>query len=86
MANILKKENITIVIREYTDGQGNNKKVYKTIGELVTWQGDDGSTYQSGETITNNSHNRAHHNSTNNKHHNNTNSRNRANRTTQAGN
>jgi hypothetical protein len=49
MANILKKENITIVIREYNDGQGNQKKVYKTIGELVTWQGDDGSTYQSGE-------------------------------------
>ena len=40
---------MTIVLREYTDNQGQAKKVYKTIGELVTWQGDDGSTYQSFE-------------------------------------
>ena len=49
MGQILKKENITIVIREYKDNQGQDKKVYKTIGELVTMQGDDGSTYQFGE-------------------------------------
>ena len=40
---------MTIVLREYTDNQGQAKKVYKTIGELVTWQGDDGSNYQSFE-------------------------------------
>ena len=40
MANVVKKENMTIAIREYTDGQGNKKKVWKTIGELITW--DDG--------------------------------------------
>lgn len=49
MSKVIKKENMTIVIREYTDNQGNNKKVYKTVGELVTWQGDDGSNYQSFE-------------------------------------
>ena len=41
MANVQTKENMTISIREYTDGQGNQKKVWKTIGELITW--DDGS-------------------------------------------
>jgi hypothetical protein len=40
MATPIKKENMTIAIREYTDGQGNQKKVWKTIGELITW--DDG--------------------------------------------
>lgn len=40
MANVLKKENLTIAIREYTNGQGETKKVWKTIGELITW--DDG--------------------------------------------
>lgn len=49
MATLIKKENMTIVIREYTDNSGNPKKVYKTIGELVTFQGDDGSYYQKGE-------------------------------------
>ena len=41
MANIANKENMTISIREYTDNQGQTKKVWKTIGELITW--DDGS-------------------------------------------
>ena len=41
---------MVISIREYQDNQGNNKKVYKTIGELVTFQGDDGSQYQQFET------------------------------------
>ena len=41
MANVQTKENMTISIREYTDNQGNTKKVWKTIGELITW--DDGS-------------------------------------------
>lgn len=50
MTQLVKKENMVIVIREYTDNQGQAKKVYKTIGELITWQGDDGSHYQSFET------------------------------------
>ena len=41
MANVQNKENMTIAIREYTDNQGAQKKVWKTIGELITW--DDGS-------------------------------------------
>lgn len=41
MANVAKKENMTIAIREYQDNQGQTKKVWKTIGELITW--DDGS-------------------------------------------
>lgn len=49
MGQVIKKENITIVIREYKDNQGQDKKVYKTIGELITMQGDDGSPYQFGE-------------------------------------
>jgi len=48
MSQVLKRENITISIGEYQkDGQ--TKQRYKTIGELVTMQGDDGSTYQFGE-------------------------------------
>jgi len=41
MANVQNKENMTISVREYTDNQGQQKKVWKTIGELITW--DDGS-------------------------------------------
>jgi single-strand DNA-binding protein len=40
MASVAKKENLSIAIREYQDNQGQTKKVWKTIGELVTW--DDG--------------------------------------------
>ncbi len=35
MANVAKKENMTIAIREYQDNQGQTKKVWKTIGELI---------------------------------------------------
>lgn len=50
MGQVIKKENIVISIREYTDNNsGQPKKVYKTIGELVTMRGDDGTTYQFGE-------------------------------------
>ena len=41
MAQVKTKENMTIAIREYTDNQGQLKKVWKTIGELISW--DDGS-------------------------------------------
>ena len=48
MSTVIKRENITISIGEYQkDGQ--TKQRYKTIGELITMQGDDGSTYQFGE-------------------------------------
>lgn len=40
MAQVTKRENLTIAIREYQDNQGQTKKVWKTIGELITW--DDG--------------------------------------------
>ena len=40
--SFIKKENLTIVIGEFTDQQGNAKKQYKTIGEIVTMQGNDG--------------------------------------------
>lgn len=49
MAQLVKKENITIVTGTYNDQQGNEKKRYKTIAELITMRGDDGSEYQFGE-------------------------------------
>jgi len=49
MAQLIKKENITIVTGTYNDAQGNEKKRYKTIAELITMKGDDGSEYQFGE-------------------------------------
>jgi|TARA_R110000765_G_C18854690_1_gene599347 hypothetical protein len=49
MAQLVKKENITIVTGTYNDAQGNEKKRYKTIAELITMKGDDGSEYQFGE-------------------------------------
>ena len=49
MAQLIKKENITIVTGTYTDNQGNEKKRDKTIAELITMKGDDGSEYQFGE-------------------------------------
>lgn len=42
MSNFIKKENLTIIIGQYTDGQGQQKNEYKTIGELITMQGNDG--------------------------------------------
>lgn len=48
MAQVIKRENITITTGEYQkDGQ--TKKRYRTIGELVTYQNDDGTTTQFGE-------------------------------------
>ena len=49
MAQLIKKENITIVTGTYNDQQGNEKKRYKTIAELITMRGDDGNEYQFGE-------------------------------------
>ena len=49
MAQLIKKENITIVTGTYKDAQGNEKKRYNTLAELITMKGDDGSTYQFGE-------------------------------------
>lgn len=48
MSQVLKRENITISIGTY-EKDGQTKQRYKTIGELVTMQGDDGSVYQFGE-------------------------------------
>ena len=44
MAQLIKKENITIVTGTWNDAQGNEKKRYKTIAELITMQGDDGNS------------------------------------------
>ena len=41
MAQVVDKQNMTIAIREYQDNQGQTKKVWKTVGEITTW--DDGS-------------------------------------------
>ena len=43
MVQFVKKENLTISVGEYIDkNTGKKKQQYKTIGELVTMQGDDG--------------------------------------------
>lgn len=45
MSTFIKKENLTISTGEYQkDGQ--TKKEWRTIGELITMQGDDGQPYQ----------------------------------------
>ena len=49
--NVVKKENMAIVIRTYTDQSGQEKKVFKTIGEITTFQGEKG-TFQSAEIYT----------------------------------
>jgi len=49
MAQLINKENITIVTGTCNDNQGNENKRYKTIAELITMKGDDGSEYQFGE-------------------------------------
>ena len=46
---VVKRENLTVVTRTYTDKQGQEKKVWKTIGEITTFEGDDGRTFQSAE-------------------------------------
>ena len=50
MGQVIKREKITIVIDTYNDRQtGQEKKKRRTIGELVTMQNDDMSTYQFGQ-------------------------------------
>ena len=47
MAQVIKRENITISTGEYQkDGQ--TKQRYRTIGELVTYQNDDGTVFSLG--------------------------------------
>jgi hypothetical protein len=45
MATFLKKQNLTISTGEY-EKDGQIKKEWRTIGELITMQGDDGQPYQ----------------------------------------
>jgi len=46
--SLIKKENIVIVIGTY-EKDGETKKQFRTIGELITMQGDDGQPYQFGK-------------------------------------
>lgn len=47
-AKVVERKNITAVIREY-EKDGEMKKVRRTIGEITTFQSDDGSYFQKGE-------------------------------------
>lgn len=40
---LVKKENISLAYEKYTDKQGNEKTSWKTIGEVLTFQKEDGS-------------------------------------------
>jgi len=40
--SFVKKENLVIVTGKYTDRNGQEKNEYKTIGELITMNGNDG--------------------------------------------
>jgi len=45
MAQFVKKENLTISIGEY-EKDGQTKKQWRTIGEIISMVGDDGKPYQ----------------------------------------
>ena len=45
MAQFVKKENLTISIGEY-EKDGQTKKQWRTIGEVISMMGDDGQPYQ----------------------------------------
>ena len=50
---LLKKESIKAMQRTYTDQQGAEKKVYRQIGELITFQDEQtGNTFQKVELYT----------------------------------
>ena len=42
---VAKKSDLVIVVRTYTDKEGKEKKVWKSIGELTTFQDDDGTFF-----------------------------------------
>jgi hypothetical protein len=42
MATFIKKENLTISIGEYQNNNNETKQEWRTIGELITMQGNDG--------------------------------------------
>ena len=46
MAQFVKKENLTISIGEYEKRDGQTKKQWRTIGEIISMIGDDGQPYQ----------------------------------------
>jgi hypothetical protein len=41
---VVKKSDIVVVVREY-EKEGAKKKVYKNIGEITTFKGDDGTYF-----------------------------------------
>ena len=45
---VLKKNNLVVVLREY-EPNGEKKKVWGKIGEITTFQADDGSTFSKAE-------------------------------------
>ncbi len=45
MSQFIKKENLTISIGEY-EKEGQTKKQWRTIGEIISMVGDDGKPYQ----------------------------------------
>ena len=44
MAKVIDRRNIAAVIREY-EKDGEKKKVWRTIGEITTFEGDDGDKF-----------------------------------------
>jgi hypothetical protein len=47
--NVIKKEFLKVVTGNFTNQQGEQKNVYKTIGELTTFQDQNGNTFQGAE-------------------------------------
>jgi len=43
MAKVFKRSNLCVVTRKYTDQNGNEKSNWERIGQLTTFQKDDGS-------------------------------------------
>lgn len=43
MAQVIKREDIVSVVRTYKDANGQDKRVYKQVGDITTWKNDDGS-------------------------------------------
>lgn len=49
MIQVVKKSDMCVAIRTYTDKEGNEKKVYKTIGEVTTFKDDEGKIFSNAE-------------------------------------